>query len=43
MNATEIEPHTVPTGPRKGVFRILGDAFNRYVMEGGMTYGAALT
>lgn len=28
---------------RKGVFRILGEAFNRYVMEGGMTHGAALT
>ena len=28
---------------RKGVFRILGEAFNRYVMEGGMTHCAALT
>ncbi|MBJ7257898.1 MAG: YihY/virulence factor BrkB family protein [Chthoniobacterales bacterium] len=27
----------------KGIRRILAEAFNRYVMEGGMTYGAALT
>ena len=28
---------------RKGYGRILAEAFNRYVMEGGMTHGAALT
>jgi len=28
---------------RKGNWRILADAFNRYIMDGGMTHGAALT
>ena len=27
----------------RSYWRLLGDAFNRYVLEGGMTYGAALT
>ena len=31
------------TAERKGYGRILAEAFNRYVMEGGMTHGAALT
>jgi membrane protein len=31
------------TGARKGNWRILTDAFNRYIMDGGMTHGAALT
>lgn len=34
---------TVRAAERKGIWRILAEAFNRYVMEGGMTYGAALT
>lgn len=29
--------------PSKGNWRILAEAFNRYLMEGGMTHGAALT
>lgn len=29
--------------PMRGYWSILGESFNRYVMEGGMTYGAALT
>ncbi len=40
MDVAESETGTAPT---KGYGRILIDAFNRYVMEGGMTYGAALT
>lgn len=28
---------------KRSYWRLLGDAFNRYVLEGGMTYGAALT
>jgi len=31
------------TGAKKGNWRILADAFNRYIMDGGMTHGAALT
>jgi membrane protein len=34
---------SAPGPERKGAGRILSEAFNRYVMEGGMTYGAALT
>lgn len=30
-------------GKKKGNWRILADAFNRYLMEGGMTHAAALT
>ncbi|MEY3480805.1 MAG: hypothetical protein RIQ71_1580 [Verrucomicrobiota bacterium] len=33
----------VPPGKGKGNWRILVDAFNRYLMQGGMTHGAALT
>ena len=33
----------VPATRSKGNWRILGEAFNRYLMEGGMTHGAALT
>ncbi len=43
MNFAPAEPSAAPSAAGKGVFRILGDAFNRYVMEGGMTHGAALT
>lgn len=32
-----------PAREAKGNWRILADAFNRYLMEGGMTHGAALT
>ncbi len=40
-----VEPATERkmTAERKGYGRILAEAFNRYVMEGGMTHGAALT
>ena len=40
-----VEPATESkmTAERKGYGRILAEAFNRYVMEGGMTHGAALT
>lgn len=34
---------SAPAGKNKGNWRILVDAFNRYLMEGGMTHGAALT
>jgi len=34
---------SAPVGEKKGNWRILVDAFNRYLMEGGMTHGAALT
>ncbi|MFM8232339.1 MAG: hypothetical protein ACKOAL_14090, partial [Chthoniobacterales bacterium] len=34
---------SAPAGKKKGNWRILVDAFNRYLMEGGMTHGAALT
>jgi len=34
---------SAPAGEKKGNWRILVDAFNRYLMEGGMTHGAALT
>ena len=38
------EPEVEEKLERRGTYRkILVDAFNRYVMEGGMTYGAALT
>ena len=43
MDATETYPEKSVTQPRKGYWQILADAFNRYVMEGGMTHGAALT
>ncbi|MBJ7327943.1 MAG: YihY/virulence factor BrkB family protein [Chthoniobacterales bacterium] len=43
METTESQPAAAVTGVRKGNWRILGEAFNRYVMEGGMTHGAALT
>lgn len=43
MNFASAEPSAAQSAAGKGVFRILGDAFNRYVMEGGMTHGAALT
>jgi membrane protein len=39
-----IEQQPASTAPaKKGNWRILVDAFNRYLMEGGMTHGAALT
>ncbi len=42
METVEIESN--PAQPAaKSNRRILGEAFNRYVMEGGMTHGAALT
>lgn len=31
------------SGSTKSNWKVLGEAFNRYVMEGGMTHGAALT
>jgi membrane protein len=40
MDAEAMKPAGVPV--RKGNWRILGEAFNRFVMEGGMTHGAAL-
>jgi len=44
MELTEQKPAAVvPAKKSKGNWRILADAFNRYVMEGGMTHGAALT
>lgn len=43
MDATETRPEEVLTEAKKSYRRILADAFNRYVMEGGMTHGAALT
>ena len=39
----EREETTAVPPVRKGIWSILTEAFNRYVMEGGMTYGAALT
>lgn len=41
MELTEKEP--APPQAGRGNWRILVNAFNRYVMEGGMTHGAALT
>ncbi|MFZ4483328.1 MAG: YihY/virulence factor BrkB family protein [Chthoniobacterales bacterium] len=39
-----VETKSSEPGPRaKTKWQILGEAFNRYVMEGGMTHGAALT
>lgn len=43
MEVAEKRPPAVPDEEAKSVGRILADAFNRYVMEGGMTHGAALT
>jgi membrane protein len=43
MEVAESKPPAVPDEGRKSAWRILADAFNRYVMEGGMTHGAALT
>lgn len=43
MMETESAPKEEVQESPKGYGRILLDAFNRYVMEGGMTYGAALT
>ena len=44
MELTEQQPAAVaPATKNKGNWRILAEAFNRYVMEGGMTHGAALT
>jgi membrane protein len=43
MEVAESRPPAVPDEGTKSAWRILTDAFNRYVMEGGMTHGAALT
>jgi membrane protein len=43
MEVGERSPPEVPGEGTKSAWRILADAFNRYVMEGGMTHGAALT
>lgn len=44
MELKEQEPAAVvPVRKSKGNWRVLTDAFNRYLMEGGMTHGAALT
>jgi membrane protein len=43
MEVAERRPPAVPDEGTKSAWRILADAFNRYVMEGGMTHGAALT
>jgi hypothetical protein len=43
MEVGERRPPEVPDEGTKSAWRILADAFNRYVMEGGMTHGAALT
>jgi membrane protein len=43
MEVAESRPPAVPDEGTKSAWRILADAFNRYVMEGGMTHGAALT
>jgi membrane protein len=42
METIELKTGARPEA-RRGNWRILADAFNRYVMEGGMTHGAALT
>jgi membrane protein len=43
MEVAESKSPAVPDEGTKSAWRILADAFNRYVMEGGMTHGAALT
>ena len=43
MEVAERRPPAVAEERTKSAWRILADAFNRYVMEGGMTHGAALT
>ena len=43
MEVAESRSPAVPDEGTKSAWRILADAFNRYVMEGGMTHGAALT
>ena len=43
MEVAERRPPAVADEGTKSAWRILADAFNRYVMEGGMTHGAALT
>ena len=43
MDVSAKPPEVMLSGERKSHRRILAEAFNRYVMEGGMTYGAALT
>lgn len=43
MDVSEKPPEETISETRKSYRRILADAFNRYIMEGGMTYGAALT
>lgn len=43
MEVAERTPPAVAEEGTKSAWRILADAFNRYVMEGGMTHGAALT
>jgi membrane protein len=42
METVEIQSQTAPPAAKTNR-QILGEAFNRYVMEGGMTHGAALT
>ena len=43
MEPVQAEVDIASTNFRKSYRRIFFDAFNRYVMEGGMTYGAALS
>ncbi|MBE2181326.1 MAG: YihY/virulence factor BrkB family protein [Chthoniobacterales bacterium] len=45
MDVAKTKPleEAVPRKEKKSPRQILGEAFNRYVMEGGMTHGAALT
>jgi membrane protein len=44
MELTEQRPAAMaPAKTNKGNWRILVEAFNRYLMDGGMTHGAALT